>query len=232
MMEKLLFTLRDWNREYGELSTEEDTLWYYNHIHEDSVSQKVLKEKLVSLDTWACYAYDCNVKFRKRIQDKEINPDKELDRFNELSEKEGRELYITALIEDNEQPYACIRFKGTFVIIEYIDEYNRVYMMYSFRTEYGEQDLFLYELEYYIYPEDADYFDVDNKDYVSYLFTPEGKLTLTKEFNVGTAEHIREKYEAEELVDVANNWEPYPVFGHWDNIVRMKRWELIHKINS
>jgi len=224
-MEKLRFTLRDWNREYGEISSIEDTLWYYNHIQEDSISKKVLREKLVSLDAWAQYAYDCNVKFRKRIQDRELNPDTEFERFNELSEKEGRELYITALIEDNEQPYACIRLKGMFVVIEYIDEYNRVYMMYSFRTEYGKQDLFLYELEYYIYPEDAQYFDVDNRDYVSYYFSPDGKLTVVKEYNVGTKEHTKEVYEAENGVDVKKNWEPYPEFGQWESIVSMKRWE-------
>jgi hypothetical protein len=225
MTEKIKFTLRGWNRAYGELRSVESTLWYYNYIEEDTVSKKELKEHLSSLETWAQYAYGRNVKFRKRIQDKELNPDKEFDRFQELYEKEGRALYITALIEDNEQPYACIRFSGMFVTIEYIDEYNRVYMQYRFRTEYGKQDLFLYELEYFIYPEDDNSVDADNRDYVSYYFTPEGELTVTKEYNVGTTEHIREEYQATGPVNVEKNWEPYPEFGQWDNIVRMERWQ-------
>lgn len=225
-MNKLLFTLRDWNREYGKLQTEENTLQYYAIVQRRKIPKKILNEKLISLESWGHYAFDCNVEFRKRIQDKELNPDKEFKRFEELSEKEGRELYITALIGDNKQPYACIRFSGMFVVIEYIDEYNRVYMQYRFRTEYGKHDLFLYELEYFIYPENAKYFGVDNRDYVSYYFTLEGKLTLTKEYNIGTAEHAIEEYEADGLVNVEKNWEPYPKFGQWESIVKMERWEI------
>jgi hypothetical protein len=227
IMENLAFILRDWKRSYGELSrSDEETLEYYECLEKKTVPRKELKEHLVSLEIWARYAYDCNVKFRKRIQNKELNPDKEFDRFQELYEKEGRNLYVTALIEENNQPYASIHFSGMFVVISYIDEYNRVYMEYSFRTEYGKQDLFLYELEYYIYPKKAKCFEVDNEEYVSYYFTPKGELSVTKEFNIGTAEHTREIYEAENLVNVGKNWEPYPEFGQWDNIVRMERWEM------
>jgi hypothetical protein len=222
----LKFTLQDWNREYGELSTIEDTLWYYRYLFEDKLSAKISDEKLINIETWAHYAFDCNKSFVCRIREKELDPNKAFELYSDIEEKESRELYITALLNDNQQPYACIRFSGIFVVIEYIDKYNRVYMTYSFRTEYGQSGLFLYELEYFIYPEDAEEFDVDNRDYVSYYFTPEGGLTLTKEYNVGTSEHTKETFEAEQLVNIEKNWEPYPEFGQWDGIVKMKRWEV------
>jgi hypothetical protein len=224
-MENLKFVLQKWSREYGKLKSVESTLWYYNYIHKNRVSKKILKEKLVSLETWAQYAYECNKAFRERIVRKEFDSYKDFKLYSELAEKEGRELYITALLSDNQQPYACIRFSNMFVVVEYIDEYNRVYMTYSFRTEYGQQNLFLYELEYFIYPEDIEDFDVDNKDYVSYYFTQRGELTVTKEYNVGTTEHIQEVFEAKQSVNVEKNWEPYPEFGKWESIVRMKRWK-------
>jgi hypothetical protein len=223
---ELEFTLRDWNREYGQLQSEENTLQYYQIIHKDRVSSKVLKENLTCLESWAKYAYNCNKLFRLLVQQKELNPNKDFDHFSALNEKNGRELYITALLSDNRQPYACIRFSGIFVVVEFIDENNRVYMTYSFRTEYGKQDLFLYELEYFVYPEDANDFNVDNTAYVSYYFTSEKKLTVTKEYNVGTSEHSKEVYESDNSVNIEKNWESYPEFGQWESIVRMKRWEI------
>jgi hypothetical protein len=195
----LEFTLRDWNREYGTLQTVEHSIGYYNMLYKGKIPKKLLVEKLVTLETWANYAYICNKGIVEQIQNKKLNPNKEFKQYSDICEKESRELYVTALLSENKQPYACIRFSNMFVVIEYIDEYNRVYMTYSFRTEYGKQDLFLYELEYFVYPEDSKEFDIDNRDYVSYYFTSEGKLTLTKEYNVGTPEHTREIYKSETL---------------------------------
>ena len=36
---------------------------------------------------------------------------------------------------------------------------------------------------------------------------------------------MTEKYVASSPVNVENNWEPYPKFGEWDSIFRMKRWK-------
>ena len=80
------------------------------------------------------------------------------------------------------------------------------------------------EVEVFIYPEEMVDDDWENKDYISYTFTPEGYMEVTKIFDV-RGEGMTEKYVASSPVNVENNWEPYPKFGEWDSIFRMKRWK-------
>lgn len=164
--------------------------------------------------------------------------------FEQKTDEIARMYNITALLEHNNQFYAYAKVIGMFFTICIIDEHNRVYLQYSFQSDdttyktdsikqrFKEGNLFLVEVEVFIYPEEMVDDDWENKDYISYTFTPEGYMEVTKIFDV-RGEGMTEKYVASSPVNVENNWEPYPKFGEWDSIFRMKRWkegELAEKI--
>jgi hypothetical protein len=235
-MQKLKFIYQNWNRGYYELQSEEDTLWRHNNFYKNKMPKKLLQENTKTVEDWAKFAYRANKEFMNRMWAGEfsINDKKNPALFNEKVDEMARLYNVTALFDVTEQPYAYVQFTGMFVTLFFIDEKNRVYMQYSFTNEYKKDYLFLCELEVFIFPEEKIRNDWKNKDYISYAFNPDGYLLVTKAFDVH-GEHLVEKYEAKEPVNVASNWEPYPKFGEWDNIFKMKRWaegELANLIDN
>ena len=222
MMEKLKYTYQNWNRAYYELQTEEDTCWYYNNFYKTEISRKLRTEKTKDVQTWAQYAYYCNDEFMNRMWEGEFSL-KDLDKFNNMVDKVARIFNVTVLLETG-QPYAYMEAGGIFATIFFIDEYDRVYMQYSFSNEYKKGYLFLNELEIFIFPKGKVNKRWQNREYISYAFAPNGYFEITKIFDV-YGETLTEKYVAKELVNVESNWEPYPEFGKWDSIFRMKRWK-------
>lgn len=236
-MQKLIFIYQNWSRGYYELKSQESTLWYYNNFYKSKMPKKLLQENTKTVEDWAKFAYNANKEFMNRMWAGEfsLNDKKNPALFNEKVDEIARLYNVTALFEDTNQPYAYIEFSGIFATLFFIDEKNRVYMQYSFQNDtskvedkYKERfkngDLFLVELEIFIFPEEKVNDDWKNRDYISYAFNPDGYLLVTKIFDVH-GEHLVEKYEAKEPVNVASNWEPYPKFGEWDSIFEMKRWK-------
>ncbi|MDR2235733.1 MAG: hypothetical protein LBE92_06390 [Chryseobacterium sp.] len=234
-MQKLKFIYQNWNRAYYKLQSEDDTCWYYGNFYKSKMPKKMLREKTQDVETWAKYAYSANKDFMQRMWQGEFSL-KNLDTFNDKVDEIARIFNVTALLEITEQPYAYLDIGGAFATVCFIDEYNRVYMQYSFQNDdisvdneefknrFKNGNLFLVELEVFIYPEEMIDERWQNKDYISYAFTPTGYLEVTKIFDV-RGDALTEKYIAESPVNVESNWEPYPEFGKWDSIFRMKRWK-------
>lgn len=237
-MKQLNFIYQDWNREYYKLQSEETTCWYYNDLYKSrrfKMPAKLRKEKTQSSEIWARYAYKQNAEFRMQFWDGKFsydNPSLYSEKWDELA----RIYNVTALLEITNQPYAYAEIKGDVFIVNFIDEHKRVYMVYSFQNHipsikdefaikrFKQDELFLVELEIFIYPNEQVDGRWENKDYVSYAFRPDGYMEITKIFDV-RGEHLVEKYIAEEPVNVESNWEPYPKFGNWESIFEMKRWK-------
>jgi hypothetical protein len=244
-MQKLKFIYQNWNRGYYELQSEEDTLWRHNNFYKNKMPKKLLQENTKTVEDWAKFAYRANKEFMNRMWAGEFSISEKSGLFNEKVDEIARLFNVTALFDVTEQPYAYIEFTGMFATVCFIDEKNRVYMQYSFQNDtskiedkykepFKQGNLFLVELEVFIFPEEKVKDDWENKDYISYAFNPDGYLLVTKIFDVH-GEHLVEKYEAKEPVNVASNWEPYPKFGEWDNIFKMKRWaegELANLIDN
>ncbi|MDM1409035.1 hypothetical protein [Myroides sp. DF42-4-2] len=233
-MRKLRYIYQNWSREYYKLKSEEDTCWYYSNFYKSDMPKKVLAEKTVDVETWAKYAYSMNREFMNSMWAGEFSfCSKE---FNEKVDAIARAFNVTAFIDVIDQPYAYIRFGGAFATLFFLDEHKRVYMQYTFQNavsfdtsafnkeRFKRGDLFLVELEIFKYPEDMINGDWKNKDYISYAFNPDGYLEVTKMYDIHSGNGIEEKYVAESPVNVESNWEPYPTFGEWDSIFRMKRW--------
>ncbi len=196
-MKKLNYSLLTWNDAYGELQeSEEDTLDFYRTSYEDEIEKEILEEALSSLESWLEYAYKNKLLF-----------------------------HITALIKDNDQPYADILFNDGNVIVNFIDEFNRIYLSYTFGGDHHPEKLFLESLHYYIYPDDNEFYPCFNsiKD-VQYIFTPEGKLTVWDRY-IEEGKWYEEAKEAENRVNISSNWEIFPELGDYNSITRIERWQ-------
>ena len=192
----LKFILQGWNDAYGKLQSVESTLNFYRTTYKGKVPKKELEENLQSLEKWAAYAYKNKLLF-----------------------------HVTALIEHNDQPYADLTFNDGNVIIEFIDEYGRAYLAYSFHGDVKEGALFMANLHYFIYEGQGFQSRGKSIEDARYYFTPEGKLTVYKKHIGQDGHHYQTVEEAAHPVNVEKNWEPYPEFGQYESIIRLKRWD-------
>lgn len=193
-MEKLTFDLRIWNTSYGEQMDEQDSLDFYRTSYKPDLPKNVLDANLISLETWHRYAYD-----------------------NKL-------LFELSVFDQANRPYASLLFNVGNAIIHFIDEYQRPYMVYTFGGEYKPSQLFLESLHYFEYEgEDFKERDESIAD-TEYKFTPQGKLVVYKEYTKEDGHRYESQQEAAQLVNVEKNWEPYPAFGQYECLVRLKRW--------
>ncbi|MWW23126.1 hypothetical protein [Algibacter lectus] len=192
---ELKYILMGWNDAYGEIQDKEDTLDFYRNSYEDEIEKEILEEALSSLENWSKYAYKNKLLF-----------------------------HITALIKDNDQPYADILFNDGNVIINFIDEFNRIYLSYTFGGNHHPKKLFLESLYYFIYSDDKEFYACSKsiKD-VQYIFTPEGKLTVWNRY-IEDGKLYEDVKEATKAVNVNNNWELYPKLDQYDSVSRLKRW--------
>ncbi|WP_062060385.1 hypothetical protein [Aquimarina longa] len=146
-----------------------------------------------------------------------------LESWSKYAYKNKLLFHVTAIME-NDQPYADILFNDGNILIHFIDEYNRFYMTYTFSKQEGTDQVFMSSLHYFIYPDSIKEFTNDDIRDVQYIFTPEGKLTIWDRY-LEKGKWYEEAKEAEEPVNVASNWEPYPQLGDYQSIIRLERWE-------
>jgi hypothetical protein len=200
-MAKYTFLFQLWGDAYKELKSERTTLNFLRTTYEDEIDSKELEKQLKSLETWVPYAVQHKL------------------------------LYHVTALNDNEEPYAWINFNEGSCYVEFLDEYYRTFMRYSFQISENEHNkLFLYKMDFWRYTSGDDkaesYQNCDLKG--SYNFTPEGGLivyTNKKDFLSGKWEE--EVQEAAHPVNVEKNWEPYPDWTkkNYEGLVKLKRWE-------
>ncbi len=136
-MEELKISYQDWNYAYYKLQSEEDTHWLYENEYKRRISKRLPQEMQdYTLEQWAHFAYNQNLKMVKMTWESGIDPDK----YNDILGKTGFPLMVTALLEFNEQPYAYIVFLGSGFVVSFIDEYNRTYMSYNFEAFQDEDN--------------------------------------------------------------------------------------------
>jgi hypothetical protein len=198
MNEKLKYDLRGWNNAYGEIKEAVTTLNFYRITYNNKIPKKELEANLVSLESWAIYAYTT-----KRL------------------------FHVTAIIEANDEAYADIIFNEGRCLVRFLDEYGRTFMTYIFEGDLKPGQLFLDTLKYWVYPSDKKTFMIlsDHIEFCEYKFTPEGKLTVTREKKEAGGGWLQTVEEAAHPIDVSKNWEPYPKLGHYEGIVKMERWQ-------
>ena len=223
-MEELKLLYQNWNSSYYELQSKEDTLFNFEREYKSRISKHIPKElQGYTLEQWAHFAYGRNRTMIELAWDKGIASED----YNRLLAKMGFRFEITALLEFNEQPYACIAFIGEGFNVSFLDEMGRIYMSYRFEpSPYpGEKKnrkgyVFLYQLSLRYYHKEKDKYGDWDYDYTDYEFTPDGSVRKIEE--IGDERTI---YDSEQRVNVESNWQEYPEFGDWLPLFEMKRWK-------
>jgi hypothetical protein len=142
-----------------------------------------------------------------------------------LSECEARRdhaagVLYTAVLNSDSRPTAFLEFSAfRSVAVEFLDVHLRTYLDYSFQElEKGSNKLFL-SLAC------IRQFDGDGDDPIRgpvCYYKPDGRL-LIEHFEYDPQTRIEQIVAREEAqVDVSQNWEPYPEFGQYEGLSRIR----------
>ena len=189
------YDLHMWNDAYNEMMDTATTLDFYRGSYEDEIPRKKLEANLTSLDTWAAYAHANKLLY---------------------------EVYVC--LAETGQPYASIVFNDGNVIVRFLDEYHRKYMIYSFLGKHKLDQVFLESLHYFEYPDAQWATPAESSADTQYEFTPHGQLTVRREYSKADGYRYQSEQTAADPVDVTPNWEPAPALGQYTGVLTLKRW--------
>ncbi|MCR1809663.1 hypothetical protein [Sulfurospirillum sp. hDNRA2] len=135
--------------------------------------------------------------------------------FKEYTKRHrGGILQYTVLLGSLEKPTAFAQFVSNGIWVNFLDDKLRAYLEYSFNI-IGNNKLFLDKAVYREFDGDSDKVSKGTL----YLFEEDGRLIIDRETFL--PEHLLEK--ATNTIDVSDNYEPFPVFGNFENILRQER---------
>lgn len=125
---------------------------------------------------------------------------------------EERKPYV-ALIEKSRQIFCFIEANNDYIGVGFLDSAVREFLSYQFQ-EVEPGRLFLSMATHREFDGATDRV----KCGTTYYFKPDGCVTVESE-DVVTRQVITKK----KMVDVTNNWEPYPNFGDYQSLARIER---------
>lgn len=189
------YDLHMWNSAYQEMMDTATTLDFYRTSYEDEISRKELEANLVSLEAWAAYAHTNKLLY-----------------------------HVYVRLAGTGQPYAALILNDGNVIVSFLDEYHREYMIYTFMGKHEPGRLFLESLHYFEYPDAQWATPAESSADTQYEFTPGGQLTVRREYSKDDGHRYQSEQTAADPVDVAPNWEPAPVLGDYAGVLALKRW--------
>lgn len=147
--------------------------------------------------------------FRARKMPGEIWSEKE------AKERHNKREYYGVVVGDLEAPECFIEINDSFVLVGFLDDLKREYLTYQF-DEIEPNRIFLKEAQYWEYSGDTDEKIVSTR----YRFAPSGELVIEKT-NIKTNDI--ETSEAKEPIDISSYYDDYPVFGHYEDIIKIER---------
>ena len=139
-----------------------------------------------------------------------------------LAHEKSQIYYV--IIYENEKPYCHLEINKGFYRVNFLDQYYRTYMAYTFlgkddiaewRKSYDNR-LFLETIVFWEFEGNTD----KMVKITDYIFKPDGSFHIT-ERDLITNEQIDS--EAKNKIDVTANWEEYPEFGKYDSLIQKDR---------
>ena len=125
---------------------------------------------------------------------------------------DNKTLY-SALIDSVEKPFCFLEINDKFVGVGFLDDNLRERVYYAFR-EIEPGRLFLSMATYREFEGDLDKVLLGT----TYMFDPSGAVKIQKQqFNPYNAEA------SETVTDVSGNYDARPEFGHYGNLIKLKR---------
>ncbi len=153
-------------------------------------------------------------------------------RFHQpMTEAQARETHqkgklYTAVLGDPQRPDCFLEFSAyRSVAVEFLDALQRTYLNYSFQElEARPNELFL---SMACIRELSEHSDGSIRGPVCF-FKPDGQLVIHHtEYNPATRKD-RIVAEEELRTDVSGHWEPYPEFGHYEGLSRIRDIPHLH----
>lgn len=135
--------------------------------------------------------------------------------MKELKNYTFQEIFMGLSLKNDNQPYCFLEINNTIILVGFLDNLQREYMTYQF-SEFESGKLFLKHVQHWEYEESTD----ERIFSTRYFFSPDGPLKIEK-VNIRTNEG--EVLEAKEPIDVSSNYEEYPDFGHYENLIKKER---------
>jgi hypothetical protein len=126
---------------------------------------------------------------------------------------DGRQLYV-ALVGKGSAPSCFVEVNNTYIGVGFLDPLLREYLGYTFQ-ECEPGRLFLSTATRRQFEGDSDRV----KSGTTYCFKPDGSSSIAWENFVPHSSSF-----VETRCNVVDNWEPYPVFGQYESIIRENRW--------
>jgi len=147
-------------------------------------------------------------------------------RFHEpLTEAEAREAHsngklYTAVLGNRERPYCFLELSAyRSVSVNFLDAFQRIYLDYSFQEMNGRPNELFLSLACI-----REFFELSDDPIRAPVcfFKTDGQLVIDHtEFNPAT--RVERIVEREELrTDVSDHWEPYPEFGQYEGLSRIR----------
>lgn len=141
-----------------------------------------------------------------------------------LSADQARECHdrgklYTVLLGDLNRPSCFLEFSAyRSVAVEFLDQNLRIYRDYSFQEE-SPNLLFLSMLRIPEFPNDVD----DATRATVFYFETDGHVAIVRYQANAEGVGSRIVSREERLVEVTNNWEPFPEFGHYEGLAKLNR---------
>jgi hypothetical protein len=131
-------------------------------------------------------------------------------------------IYLVTILE-NEKPTNYIEVSPNMYSVRFYDELNREYMIYQFygeengfgRANYGDK-LFLESVMIREFKGNTD----EIIKVIDHIFKPDGTFKIIENDSI-KKEQITS--EAKNKIDVSANWETYPAFGNYENLIIIER---------
>ncbi len=122
------------------------------------------------------------------------------------------------LILDNDKPINALEINKDFFRVKFIDDKHRKYLSYDFQGT-DKKMLFLSSATYWEYNGDSDKI----VKITNYIFKEDGKSTIIERDKL-TNEQIT--YDSKNKIEISGNYEDYPSFGDYKNLIRKERYHL------
>lgn len=122
--------------------------------------------------------------------------------------------------EENDQYpfcYVTVVPKNKHIGVNFIDDSGRKYLTYLFHEQKEDRTLFLREVWYYHFTTESS----DSEEYrIHFVFDEEGNINYRK---YDEKNQKIEDYESNRKFEMSGLYEPYPVFGEYDSLIRLER---------
>ncbi len=195
-----LYIYQNWFRGKRRMQSEEITLRYYNRIYKPKYKPNLgnietqkkgnkFLKTCKSVEEWAKFAFEHDLQFYACKMDGHLT-----------------EAYLHL---DNAKD----------ITIFFLDEYNRVFMYYSFNKE-NNGKYFLFQIAFWEFI-DSKEGDDDFTKFWHYSFEPNGNVQVIEREKDAEEECV---WTSKQPLNVESNWEERPQFGDWDGFFKMKRW--------